>query len=244
MGTRIPKYPEPDWAALAEQWHYILSFTENRVGIFEEHTGELLDRTGGGANYRDRLPHPGFVGSKYRQAGLLFLGLNPAHGPIEPGGTEEPHYAALQTLRQAGPEQRDEAFRSLMANDRPWMPGIRLMRTVIQPALTDLGLDFDDIAYLNVVKWRTQNVSNVPVALLHISLQHHTLAQINSLAPKVIAVLGIGLHRRLVRFNQQGYFPDAILQKCVCVPRTNGDRWLSPEGRAGIDEVVRRFQTY
>lgn len=225
-------------AELAEQWHAILRHTETRQEIFGDLADDLIDRAEGTENDRDRLPHPGFVGRDCPTQGLLFLGLNPANGPYLPGSPEEPHYEHLRSLRDSAPSDRIERFEALMDHDAQWMPHIQLMGIVVQPLLERLNLSFGEIAYLNVLKWRTKRRPRV--ALLRASLEAHTLSQILTLHPRTIAVLGSGLFNRLSR-GRVGEAFGTLIERCVCIPRTNGDNWLSPEGEAGIREAAEHY---
>ena len=226
----------PDRKALAEIWHSILGYTDRPEDLFGSLAGKFIDR--GGA-FEDRLPHPGFVGRDYTSGGLLFLGMNPGNGPggVDPG--QAPHYAALKTLLTATPSHRASAFDALMACDETWYPDIRIMRVVVQPILDGLELGFRDVAYLNVLKWRTQESSGLG-PLFRRSLAAHTLEQIRGLDPTLIIVLGVGLGKVLERIPE---YQSAFGSRSHTIPRSRGDHYLTVSGQAAAKEAISRFQT-
>lgn len=76
------------------------------------------------------------------------------------------------------------------------MPRWTVYRGCIYPVLDALGLDFRDVAYVNLLKWRTQ--PSVSLARLYeLSWLEHTADQIAMLAPGEIFVLGKGAAAQL-----------------------------------------------
>lgn len=224
---------EPDREALAELWHEILSFSNRAHELFGPHTSRLLDR-----HEDDRIPHPGFVGLRYRCGGLLFLGMNPGNGGDGRNTSELPHNRLLRQLKDSGRGRRLGAFEELMEYDTHWYPQIRIMRTLVTPILAEAGFGFESIAYMNVLKWRTSSSSGLK-PLFEISLRSHTLAQLATLDPGVIAVLGAGVADCLAKFP---VFHSAYGDRCVTIPRTRGDFRVDEQGREGMSQVLERLR--
>lgn len=225
----------PDREKLAGLWQSILSYTDRPQEIFGVHSERLFDRHHSDV---DRLPHPGFVGRNYRQGGILFLGMNPGNGTavMDPG--QEPHYEGLRKLRNATAEGRLKAFEALMAYDESWYPSIRIMDVVVGPVLRGTGHGFDAVAFMNVLKWRTQGSSEL-APLYRASMAAHTLEQMAGLKPGLIVLLGVGVSKVLQGIPD---FERAYGDRCVTIPRTRGDHRLDPKGHEAVAMACAAFR--
>ena len=220
---------------LAEIWARILSFTEHPQDVFGLFSERLLDRQ---ASDEDRLPHPGYVGRNYSKGGLLFLAMNPGNGPTNgPDPAEAPHYEALRSLRHARSQVRRLSFDALMSYDESWYPQIRIMTVVVKPIMDGTGTHLDSIAYMNVLKWRTKKSSGL-APLYRLSMKAHTLDQLEALDPGLIVILGTVLSNELEKIPE---FHQRYWDRTVTIPRTNGDRYLKPEGHAAVRLACERF---
>jgi len=111
------------------------------------------------------------------------------------------------------------------ARFQPRLTQALLYRNFIQPIVDHAGLDVGQIAFLNLLNWRT-----VPKArmrkLYHISWKAHSRAQIELLQPSVIICLGAGVGRALQRLYCGG-------ARCFALRRVIGDR-IGRDGREDI----------
>jgi hypothetical protein len=112
------------------------------------------------------------------------------------------------------------------------------MNVVVKPVLNGLGIGFDQMAYLNVLKWRTIE-DKVHQDLYRISLKAHTLDQLSALAPGLIVILGKGLDQALEKVTE---FQQKFDDRKIFIPRTNGDRYLKPEGLAAVKMACEKFR--
>ena len=97
------------------------------------------------------------------------------------------------------------------------MPAWRIYRACVGPLLERLELDFDEVAYVNLCKWRTPVDGRLPLELFRRSWEVHTGEQLQALAPRAIAVLGIGTNTLFSRLHSG----DTAV---VVLRRSNGDR--------------------
>ena len=73
----------------------------------------------------------------------------------------------------------------------------KIVRKVAMPLLEELGLTFDKIAYLNLMKFRT--IDNHPPDTLYNRSWPQTVEQLNALSPALVVVLGAGAYRKFVK---------------------------------------------
>lgn len=219
---------------LAGLWQEILAYGDCRERLFGGFTRELLDR-----HPEDRLPHPGFVGKRYARGGLLFLALNPAAGKDGHATDEMPHYSLLGELKAAGPANLRNAFEKLMDYDSRWYPSIPIFRTMVVPCLSMNGLTLESIAYLNILKWRTVGDKHF-MPLCEISLRAHTLEQIRLLDPSIIAILGFKSRDILADHSE---FQQQFGNRCIAIPRSNGDKYVTPAGQLALAELSKRIRS-
>jgi hypothetical protein len=140
-------------------------------------------------NYGDEIPQPGFVGTKYREGGILFLAMNPAGGTKDGlGDSDQKQYEKLLCLRDASNENALRAFNELMDHLLPFMETWKIILNYVNPLLNKGGLTIKDVAYVNLMKWRTLKGANLN-RLYDISWEAHTHDQLNMLNPGVIIAI-------------------------------------------------------
>lgn len=178
----------------------------------------------------DRLPQPGFVGKRYRpDDGIVFVGKNPANGGdgMLPGDMQQ--YPLLKALCDASADNVIPTFRHLMAGlGTTVMPCWPIVQVVVTPLLNGLRLSLDDVAYINLCKFRT---SNVPPRELYKRSWPTTLRQIELLRPSAIVALGNGTHGELLRHYKGS-------ARVFRIQRGWGDRRLTPQGKQDIEQII------
>ncbi|MGO9743949.1 MAG: hypothetical protein ACLPN5_21020 [Roseiarcus sp.] len=194
--------------------------------------GEVFERPDAPIRGRfdfDRYAQPGYVGRNYVRGGVLLIGQNPGNGSnsmqAEGDNCQE---LALAKFRTASAEQLSKAMVELMQRlEQGVMPTWSIVRNVVSPLLTALDLRLDQVAYTNLVKFRT---SDLKVRLPEVrKSQQHTLLQIGLLEPRLIIRLGktaFGAFK--IRYAGQ--------TASDFVTRVRGDRYLPP---AGYDDIAR-----
>jgi hypothetical protein len=212
--------------SVALLWQEILS--SDHSDMFARTPSAAIDRAHG----HDRIPQPGFVGPRYRQDGILLIAQNPGKGGNKESEADAVQFEILHRLRAAPDTESTVAVsRELMAAlassvvMRTW----RIVKNVALVLLKDLDLKLDDVAYINLVKFRTSDSDFGPD--LYQNSWPQTLRQIELLKPKEIVVLGYGAHEQFQRL----YEGNARVHR---IHRMRNDVGLSPQGRRDIDRIV------
>jgi hypothetical protein len=208
-------------------WQKILRTNPSR--LFSGHGSRLLRR-----HAFDCLPQPGYVGSRYRAGGLLFVSMNPGAG--SQGGRNPDdlrQYSALQTLRDADGASICAAFDEAMAVLADIMPRWKIYRNFVEPLLGGSGMDFSEVAYINLLKWRTSSSDGLS-PLYQLSWKDHTGAQFDLLAPRRVVAIGSDAGRwfELNQPRRSEYFD--------FIPRVIGNN-IGKDGHAAMRRIVDRF---
>jgi hypothetical protein len=107
-------------------------------------------------------------------------------------------------------------------------PTWRFNRILTARVLDALGLRWPQIAYLNLLKWRSKGKASL-ATLYNWSWEKHTSAQIQALEPGRVIVLGVGAGR--------AYEAKAGVGACKVIPRTRGDSYISDAAQRAIEEL-------
>jgi uracil-DNA glycosylase len=215
---------------LAELWH--------RVAIADHrHVFEQAPRCVRSRNEFDEVPQPGFVGSRYKQGGLLFVGKNPGNDPgRELSRPDKEQLNAIQQFQHTEEDVRGQGFLSLMETlGNSVMPQWTIVKKLVGPILDGLALSLDQVAYINLVKYHTHDTD------LHSSLYDRswplTMQQISMLSPSVIIVLGKSAGDAFeTRYKGAA--------RRYIVPRTIGDKSIEPRVLSVAVELGRREKAY
>jgi len=162
-------------------------------------SGEVFDKNQGKRiQFRhkfDEIPQPGFVGFNYRRGGILFVGINP--GSAKPSlGLDYDNLilygqlAGLGMVMEEDIENIEKRFDALNG----FLLGFRVehgfFKQLLGAFLTPLDITLNDVAYINLLKWRTEETRNLD-EYFDISWEKHcTREQIRILAPGHIIALG------------------------------------------------------
>jgi hypothetical protein len=178
----------------------------------------------------DKIAQPGYVGSRYRRGGLLFVGMNPGGRAGQMTDADRDQLPILKRLRESSPHNRVERFDELNTELSRSMKHWSICRPVIS-ILEALEMDFQKIAYINLLKWRTKG-ERVTSRLLNQSWDSHTAAQVALLRPAGVISLGVGTGDAVNRvWNEQSF-------NCV-IPRSRGDRGCPPQQKEAISRTIR-----
>lgn len=183
----------------------------------------------------DKVPQPGFIGSRYRRGGLLLIGQNPGNDRVANGAlsqADQEQYDLLTLLSGSREGHAPQAFNSLMeALGKSVMPKWIIYKNVVKPLLDGLALTLDDVAYTNLMKYHTTG-SQLPMSLFR-KAWVTTERQLDLLAPRVIVCLGYGTASKF----ESLYCGSARHYK---IERRRGDTKLPPRGEADIAMICAR----
>jgi hypothetical protein len=142
------------------------------------------------SNPGDNLPQPGFVGAKYRSGSVLFIAMNPGGKGLS-AETAQVHQV-IEQLQCASAGSLLDAFEALNGVHRIVVPNWKIFVNFVRPILDCTGLTIDDIAYINLLKWRTR--SGVKPRefqrLYESSWQAYTQRQVAKLIPGAVVAIG------------------------------------------------------
>ena len=182
-------------------------------------------------NWADRLPQPGYMGLRYRPGGPVFVSMNPGAGPQAGlSADDQRQYGALQRLRDADEAAALAVFDELTQVLAGIMPGWKIYQNFVAPVLHAAGLDFSQVAFVNLLKWRTTASSGL-ARLYALSWNHHTREQLDLLAPSRVIAIGSDAGRAFQRHSTACVDFDFI-------PRAIGNN-VGPAGRAALARIAR-----
>jgi len=209
--------------SLAVLWRRIL--LTDTTKIFGNEAKRLLTSRG---RKGDLIPQPGFVGRNYEQGGLVFVSMNPGKGSRnQDNNFDLGQYKRLEALRDA--VEADEIIDRFLAYTdyfhQEW-PG-PMYRDFIKPILEHAKIDFSSTAYLNLLKWRTENPNGLE-NLYDLSWENHTGEQFRDLKPRLVVAIGLGAGAAFERNDRK--------TKCFAIPRAHNN--IRPvSGPAKIREI-------
>jgi hypothetical protein len=210
---------------LADLWTSILR--TNPEPLFERHKSLLRKR-----RTDDLIAQPGYVGPYYKPRGLLLVGMNPggsAKHEMNEGETDSLN--ALLKLRKSSKRNRVSRFDEMNRVVAGYMEYWGVLDSA-RRILKTLNVDFSEVAYVNLLKWRTTKERTASF-LLRASWENHTRKQIELLAPSRVIALGIATGRQL---RMLGGRCDAVVR------RQRGDRGSSPEIEQSIRAACRSLR--
>jgi hypothetical protein len=165
----------------------------------------------------------GYVGADYRPGvGLLLLAINPGGGgdAYENRTAEDQMFIPLLTrFKQAGHRERLESFECVNAAFSNIVKGWKIW-TILKPTLDAAGVEIEAVAYMNIVPYRTRGNRMPPVMARERAWKRVVEPSLDLLAPRAIVAMGKKAGDVLNR-RHAGDRP------VYCVPRTNGDRYVS-----------------
>ena len=138
----------------------------------------------------DMVPQFGFVGPDYATTRVLLLGINPGNGPKardHRSATDERMMPALAAFA-AAPSQ--EAFVAAQIAYRTECQTWAVWRNHCSEVIRAGGLSLEQVAYSNVLPWRTNSESAFSDDVGRRAAKLYALPLIEELKPNVIVALG------------------------------------------------------
>ena len=135
----------------------------------------------------------GFVGRRYRSgAGILLLAINPGGGGDayrSRTGEDEHFYPLLRAFKRATPEHALEAFERVNDTFAEIVSHWNVWK-IIKPTLKAAGKALDEVAFMNLVPYRTRADKTPPVAARRTAVKRIVEPTIDLLVPRAIVALG------------------------------------------------------
>lgn len=170
----------------------------------------------------------GYVGADYEAGrGLLLVAINPGGGGdaynrripedeiLYPVLAAFKNATAQEVLRRF--EEVNEAFARVVRNWNLWR--------ILAPTLEAAGMQLSEVAYINVVPYRTREDKMPPARARAVGWELVVRPTLRLLRPRAIVTLG-----KKAGSVVEPFVPADI--SMFCVPRTIGDSYVSEEARA------------
>lgn len=165
----------------------------------------------------------GHVGIDFKTGhSLLVLAINPGGGGdkyTRRTPEDEDFYPLLSAFRIAPEAAVLNLFEKINQAFEKVVRGWNLWR-ILDPTLQAVGAELREIAYMNVVPYRTRENWRPPAAATRLAWKRIISPTMALLSPRAVVTLG----------KKAGSVVDECVPSDVkhyCVPRTNGDRYLS-----------------
>lgn len=184
------------------------------------------------SSWGDGIPQPGYVGREYERNGIAFVSMNPGGSQgDQPGSTDEKQLRALRRFGRCAEADAPHAFPEVMRVLEGVMPTWSIYSNFVAPVLQCARLRLSQVAYLNLLKWRTQRGAALD-RLYELSWKHHTREQFNLLEPGFVIAIGVGAGRK---FQQL----DSLSTEVHAIPRIHNN--IGQAGRQKIVEICARL---
>ena len=172
---------------------------------------------------------PGWVGKNWKPGGTLLMAINPGGGgdAYRLNGTDERLYSLIRAFKEAPAEDRGGA---LMALSDAWI-GIQTTHNIyrlIHAIMNALNSAADDMAFLNVLPFRTRNDAAAGSAVLRRAWATATSHQVTALQPKRIIALGRKAYDALTAVGATNQYEVIYLKRAI------GDSYITPQAQAAI----------
>jgi hypothetical protein len=173
---------------------------------------------------------PGWVGKSWQpDGGTLLMAINPGGGgdAYRLNSTDERLYGLFRAFKAAPPDERGEALTEL---SNAWI-GIQKTHNIyrlVQPILEALDTGSEDMAFLNVLPFRTRGDAPAGSAVLRRAWDVATSHQVAALRPRRIIALGRKAFDALTAVGATKAYDVIYLKRAI------GDSHVTPEAQAAI----------
>jgi hypothetical protein len=135
----------------------------------------------------DKVPQFGFVGSKYNEC-LLVIGINPGRGRYD--DRRERGDAKQMPALHSFLRRRDElSFIGAMTAYKAVCETWHVWRHC-RPWMTTANLNLENIAYTNLLPYRTESKAKYSALVAKKSLDEYVIPLVTELKPKIVVALG------------------------------------------------------
>ena len=176
------------------------------------------------------LPQPGYIGSNYKNRRVLLVGQNPGVSP-DRFSVQDTEFAEVQiALRNDASARSYENLKSI--NDRI-MPAWPVVAR--QFPLGECGLRLNEIAYVNVVRCRTEENATPGKKITQACIDNHLVRWLDWLQPRVVVCIGKWAHDRIANLLEVRRIPHGFVNR-----RRSLSGAERQENRMQIMDLVRR----
>ena len=169
----------------------------------------------------------GYVGPNYEPGvGIILLAVNPGGGGdvyATRTAADELLYPLLRKFKAADGLEVLESFERINAAFARIVKDWNLWR-ILRPTLEAADVAIEEVAFMNIVPYRTRNDRMPPVAAARTAWTRIIEPSLYVLAPRAVVAMG----------KKAGHLVEKLhsgKEPVYCVPRTNGDRYVSDEAR-------------
>jgi hypothetical protein len=180
----------------------------------------------------------GYVGNKYvPRQGLLLLAINPGGGGDKYDRRipeDDVFYPLLHEFKSANQENVVATFEAINRAFVPIVTSWNLWR-ILGSTLEAAGASIEEIAYMNVVPYRTRNDKMPPIEARRTSWARIVRPTLGLLEPRAIITLG----------KKAGSIVDTLMEDVLptyCVPRTIGDSYISEDAKKVHQQLRKEIQ--
>ncbi len=174
------------------------------------------------------VPQPGYVGGRYENSRVLFVGQNPGISRKKFHNQDREYADALCVLaRHPTPETYGSVCAILEGIMNSWPVNMKHL------PLVECSLCLEDIAYLNVVRCRTESDSKPSSLMIENCVSGHLGRWLDLLEPRVVVFLGKWAHDQSSALAVERHIPHPYINRCRSLSSAERDR-----NRAKVVEIV------
>ena len=177
----------------------------------------------------------GYVGPEY-VPGKSIVAINPGGGGDSYSRRtpeDERLYPLLHQFKTAKPADARKTFEDINDCFKEMVQRWNIQR-IIKPTLDAAGMSLEQVAYVNLVPYRTKCDKMPPALARRNAFERIVEPMFEMLDPKAIVALGkkAGSIQKLWRSAAHAY----------CVQRTRGDSWIRDNAQAELDKMRRELR--
>lgn len=154
------------------------------------------------------LPYLGYIGSSYKDNGVLLVGQNPGISPVRFAVQDRDFADAVVAVGQSANAQTMARLKDIQDRIIPTWPVV----TNYFP-LAECGLRLDDIAYTNVVRCRTQENATPGVRVTRLCIDKHFVRWFDWLRPRVVVCIGKWAHDQIFDLLESRGVPHGFINR-------------------------------
>lgn len=170
-----------------------------RAAFFDEYRQDVPVADTAGISADDRLPQFGFVGDRYLERRVLFLGINPGNGPR--GQRNSGDARTMPTLEAFAANPTPENFRVAQQAYRAVCEQWRMWGHECSELLQIARLSIDEVAFTNALPWRTASTSGFHKSVSRNAAMHYVRPYLEELRPRVLVAVGKKVSESLAFIN-------------------------------------------